>query len=242
MKCIARIITTVAVALALFSTAASAEEKAAKAEPLSTDAQKFSYAVGLQIGQSLVRQGVEIDADAFVLAIKDTAAGQEPRLSMEEMERVLKAQEDKANANLKAMADKNLKAGEAYRAEYKKKEGVKELPGGLQYRVLSDGKGKKPAADDMVEVNYSGKLIDGREFDASARHGGPATLTLDRVIKGWQQALTEMGEGAKWELVIPPELAYGLKGAGGVIGPNETLVFEIELLAVKGKAAAEGTN
>jgi FKBP-type peptidyl-prolyl cis-trans isomerase len=150
------------------------------------------------------------------------------------MERVVKASENEAATKLKALAEKNAKAGETFRAEYKKGEGVKELPGGIQYRVLAEGKGDKPGATDAVEVNYSGKLIDGREFDASERHGGPVTLQLDKVIKGWQQAVTQMATGAKWEIVVPPELAYGLRGAGGAIGPNETLVFEIELVAVKG--------
>ncbi|MGQ0658907.1 MAG: FKBP-type peptidyl-prolyl cis-trans isomerase [Chromatiales bacterium] len=201
---------------------------------LGSDLEKFSYAIGMQIGQSMVKQGVEVDPDAFALAIKDTMSGATPRLAPEEADKLVKAQQASV---LKARATKNLKAGETFRASYKEKEGVKELPSGLLYRVIKEGSGEKPKASDTVKVNYAGRFTDGREFDSSASHGGAVSFSLTGIIKGWQEALQQMNEGSKWEIVVPPELGYGMEGAGGAIGPNETLVFEIELISIGEKGA-----
>jgi FKBP-type peptidyl-prolyl cis-trans isomerase FklB len=130
------------------------------------------------------------------------------------------------------LAAKNLAAGKAFMEENGKKEGVEKLPNGIQYRVIKAGSGAKPKTTDTVSVHYKGMLIDGSEFDSSERVGKPVSLGLSGVIKGWQEALVEMPEGSKWQVVIPPALAYGEQGAGGRIGPNETLVFEIELVAI----------
>jgi len=216
----------------LASAAVRAEGEAGGA--LSTEQQKFSYAIGMQIGQSMAKQGVTVDLDAFALAIKDAMSGAERRMPAEEMDQIIKAQQ---TASIKARASKNLKAGEAFRSEYKQKEGVKELSSGLLYRVLKEGTGKKPSAADTVKVNYTGKFIDSREFDSSEQHGGPVSFSLEGIIKGWQEALQEMSEGSKWEIIVPPELAYGMQGSGP-IGPNETLVFVIELISVGGKGGA----
>jgi FKBP-type peptidyl-prolyl cis-trans isomerase FklB len=139
----------------------------------------------------------------------------------------------KQEVKAKESADKNLKAGEAFLAENAKKEGVVTLPSGLQYKVIEAGSGKTPKASDTVTVNYRGTLIDGKEFDSSYKRGEPATFPVSGVIAGWTEALQLMKEGAKWQLVIPPGLAYGEKGAGPVIGPNSTLVFEVELIKVQ---------
>jgi FKBP-type peptidyl-prolyl cis-trans isomerase FklB len=141
-------------------------------------------------------------------------------------------QEERAKV-AKQEGDKNKQAGEKFLADNRGKPGVKELPNGLQYKVLKAGTGAKPAATDTVEVNYRGTLIDGTEFDSSYKRGQPATFPVNGVIKGWTQALQMMNEGSKWQLFIPADLAYGSRGAGGVIGPNATLVFEVELLKVK---------
>ena len=212
----------------------AAEEKKATAGQPTTQLQKFSYSVGAQVANSILSQGVKIDPDAFALAVHDAVNGGKFRLSVDEMKQAMETEKQAAQEKAKALADKNSKDGEAFRAEYKKKDGVKALPSGILYRVIKEGKGQPPKLSDEVAANYTGRFIDGREFDSSAKNGGPVSFELGKVIKGWQEALQLMGEGAKWEFVIPPELAYGEKGAGGgVIGPNETLVFEVELVAVK---------
>lgn len=200
---------------------------------LKTDQEKMSYAIGLQIGQSLVRQGVSIEPEAFTLAIQDVLDNRMPRLSPEELQAAVEHQQKEVEKHRKVLADKNLKAGRQFLQQNKKKEGVTELASGLQYKILERGSGDKPSASDTVVVHYRGTLIDGREFDNSHRRGEPATLTLDGVIKGWQEALPLMSEGDKWQLFVPADLAYGELGAGAVIGPNEALVFEVELVAIK---------
>lgn len=213
----------------VFVVAAHADEKV----KLKTEKQKFSYAVGLQIGQSLLRQGVDLDVNAFTLAIQDVVHGVQPRLTMEELKSVLQTQQKKLIAEHAALARKNAAAGKKFLAENKTKKGVVEMPSGLQYEVLKKGNGKKPGKSSIVTVNYRGTLIDGREFDSSARHGRPATLEVDKVIKGWQEVLPMMSVGSKWRIFVPPQLAYGDRGAGQVIGPDETLIFDIELLKVQ---------
>lgn len=205
----------------------------AQTAELKTQRQKFSYAVGVDLGQSLVRQGVEIDPDSFFLAIKDALDGKEPRLSPAEMQATVEAGRKEMAKQNQARAEENLKTGQAFLAENKKKSGVKELPSGLQYKVVKKGKGKKPAADNTVSVHYRGTLTDGSEFDSSHRRGQPATFKLGSVIKGWQEVLPLMKEGASWQIFVPPQLAYGERGAGAAIGPNQALVFDIELLGIK---------
>lgn len=214
------------------ASAAQAQEESGGA--LSTDSQKFSYAVGMQIGESLARQGVELDVEAFTMAIRDAMGGVAPKLTAEQADQIVKAQQ---TSIIKARAERNAKAGEAFREEYKQKEGVKALDNGILYRVLKEGTGTKPGLNDTVEVTYSGKFTNGKVFDSSESHGGPVSFPLTGIIKGWQEALQRMPEGSKWEIVVPPELGYGMEG-GGPIGPNETLVFQIELIKVGGKAAA----
>jgi FKBP-type peptidyl-prolyl cis-trans isomerase FklB len=134
------------------------------------------------------------------------------------------------------LAEKNMKEGETFLAENKTREGVVALESGLQYKILKSGDGEKPAAGDTVVCNYRGTLINGTEFDSSYKRGKPATFAVNRVIKGWTEALQLMPVGSKWQLFIPPNLAYGARGAGNLIGPNATLIFEVELIAIEGKA------
>ena len=200
---------------------------------LETDAEKFSYAFGINFTQSMMRQGAPLDADAVYMAIKDALSNSAPRLSAEAMDTVLRSAAQKAGEKKKAMAGENLTKGKAFMAKNKAKKGVTTLPDGLQYEVLRDGTGAQPSADNKVKVHYTGTLIDGREFDSSKRAGKPVSFPVNGVIEGWSKILPLMKVGARWLVTIPPELAYGVNGSGAVIGPNETLVFEIELLDIE---------
>lgn len=197
-----------------------------------------SYSLGYQFGTVLKMQGMDIDLDVYTSAIRDALAGKQPMMSSEEMESmVMGIRQRTAVAQRKAMmeqGEKNLAEGKAFLAENAKKQGVKTLPSGLQYKVLVEGKGKIPKKSDTVRVNYRGTLIDGTEFDSSVSRGQPANFKVDAVIRGWTEALQLMKEGAKWQLFIPAELAYGERGAPPRIPPQSTLIFEVELISVQG--------
>jgi FKBP-type peptidyl-prolyl cis-trans isomerase FklB len=197
---------------------------------------KESYSLGYQFGQSLKLQGLDINLEVYTSGIRDALGGTKPPLSQEEMQKTVSELQQRLMAarqkELKEMGVKNLAEGKAFLEENKKKEGVKTLPSGLQYKVLKEGTGKTPKATDEVTVNYKGTFINGTEFDSSYKRGKPATFQLDKVIRGWTEALQLMKEGSKWQLFIPPELAYGDRG-GGPIPPNTTLIFEVELISVK---------
>lgn len=199
---------------------------------LKTDVQKSSYAIGLTTAQSIARQGVELDYESFVLGIRDALEGTAPRLTPEQFQTALSNATKSVNARFKEQAQANLKAGREFLAKNKTVEGVTELSSGLQYKILRKGSGKHPRAGDTVVVHYTGTLIDGTEFDSTKRRGEPAELNLGSVIRGWQEAIPLMAVGARWQIFVPPQLAYGAKGAGP-IGPNETLIFEIELLDIR---------
>ncbi|BCR03822.1 outer membrane protein MIP [Desulfuromonas versatilis] len=198
---------------------------------------KISYSIGLNIGKDFKENGMDIDADILAQGIRDVMAGGELLMNDQEIQETLMAFQQEAVAKqqekMNALATENLKAGEAFLAENSKKEGVVTLPSGLQYKIVTEGAGKSPAAEDTVTVNYRGTLVDGTEFDSSYKRGEPATFPVNGVIAGWTEALQLMKEGAKWELFIPSSLAYGERGAGRVIGPNSALVFEVELLKVQ---------
>ncbi|UCH54316.1 MAG: FKBP-type peptidyl-prolyl cis-trans isomerase [Pseudomonadota bacterium] len=200
---------------------------------LKSDDQKFSYAVGVQIGNNLQRQGVGYDAKAISQGIEDALAGGKTKMTEAEMRVAIEARQKKEVEKREAAAAKNLEAGKAFLADNKKKPGVVTRDSGLQYKVIKDGKGKQPKASDTVSVHYRGTLINGTEFDSSHKRGEPATFPVNGVIQGWQEVLPLMKEGAKWQVWIPSELAYGARGAGHNIGPNETLIFEIELISIK---------
>jgi FKBP-type peptidyl-prolyl cis-trans isomerase FklB len=210
---------------------------AADAPELKSDKEKISYSIGMDIGGNLRRGAVEIDPDALAKGLKDSYGGgttllteDQARQAIEEFQKTLRAKKAEA---MQKLSEKNKVEGEKFLAENAKKEGVKSLPSGLQYKEIVPGKGKSPKATDTVTVHYKGTLIDGTEFDSSHKRGEPATFPVSGVIAGWTEALQLMKEGAKWQLFIPPNLAYGERGAGRDIGPNATLIFEVELISVK---------
>jgi FKBP-type peptidyl-prolyl cis-trans isomerase FklB len=197
---------------------------------------KESYSLGYQFGQSLKHQGLAINLEVYTAGIRDALGGAKPRLSQEEVNKTVSEIQSRVMAarqkEMQELADKNLSEGKAFLEANGKKEGVKTLSSGLQYKVLAEGSGKTPKATDEVTVNYRGTLIDGTEFDSSYGRGKPLTVKVNGVIRGWSEALQLMKAGSKWQLFIPPDLAYGERGMGR-IPPNSTLIFEVELISVK---------
>ena len=209
--------------------------------------ERISYTIGLNIGRDFANQDMDIDPDLVMIGIQDALAGKEPRLSEEEMMAEIQAfqqeMQAKAQAKFAQMAEENRAEGEAFLAANAEQEGVIVTDSGLQYKVIEEGEGESPAQSDTVTVHYTGTLIDGTKFDSSVDRGEPATFPVGGVIPGWTEALQLMKPGAKYQLFIPAELAYGERGAGQDIGPNETLVFDVELISVKpaeGKSEAGG--
>jgi FKBP-type peptidyl-prolyl cis-trans isomerase FklB len=204
---------------------------------LESEDAKLNYTVGWQIGNDYKRQNVPLDEAALVAGVRDATEGKEARIPEKEQRELLAQVRQRTmaaeQAEQGAEAEKNLAAAKAFLETNAAKEGVKTLPSGLQYKVLSEGKGPKPAATDVVTVHYKGTLIDGTEFDSSYGRGEPATFPLNKVIKGWTEGLQLMGEGAKWVLYVPPSLGYGERGAGARIPPQSALVFEVELIKAK---------
>ena len=207
---------------------------------LRTPKEKSSYAIGLSIGGSLHRDGVDVDPNIVLRGLKDALAGSKPLLTDDELRATMQAlQTDvraKQQAKMQQAGEMNVKEGEAFLAANKTKPGVVTLPSGLQYKILVEGSGPKPTATDSVVCNYRGTLVNNTEFDSSYKRGQPATFQVGQVIKGWTEALQLMPVGSKWQLFIPPDLAYGQRGAGQDIGPNSTLIFEVELLSIENKA------
>jgi FKBP-type peptidyl-prolyl cis-trans isomerase len=210
---------------------------AQEAPALKTEKDKLSYAMGMDLGNQLKLRSVDIDPTIFAQALKDALSGGKTLLTADEARTVItelqKAMLAKQAAEAKVAGDKNKAEGDAYMAANKAKEGVVTLPSGIQYKVLSAGTGKKPTIEDTVVCQYRGTLIGGKEFDSSYKSGQPATFPLNKVIKGWAEVLQLMPVGSKWQVAIPPALAYGERGTGADIGPNTTLMFEIELVAIK---------
>lgn len=205
---------------------------AADTTALDTDVKKSSYAIGVTSAQSIARQGVTLDIDAFVLGARDALEKNRPRLTQTEFDGALAAASQSVNERMAASAKTNLEGGRNYLAKNKQTQGVVERPSGLQYKEVHKGTGPHPKAGATVTVHYVGTFIDGTEFDSSRRRGEAATLPLDGVIQGWQEAIPLMSVGSVWEIAVPSSLAYGPKGSGP-IGPNQTLLFEIELIAIK---------
>lgn len=197
-----------------------------------TEEEKFSYAIGFQIGQGFKRDGLQIDTKTMSQAINDVLGNKEPQLDVAEMQAAMEAAQKKMLAKRAAEGEKAKAAGEAFLAANKKKKDVKTLKSGLQYKVISMGKGKQPTATSTVTAHYKGSLVNGREFDNSYVRNQPATFNLSQVIPGWKEVLPMMHEGDKWQVFIPANLAYGDRGQGNAIGPNETLIFDIELIKV----------
>lgn len=211
--------------------------KMGKAKTPETSQEKFSYSIGLDIGSTLKDMPTELDMDFIVQGIKDTLYGNDIRLSSEEVVAVkteifnmMREEQQKKNA---ALSEKNRQEGDSFLSSNREKEGVVVTESGLQYVVLQQGNGEKPKEKDRVSVHYRGTTIDGTEFDNSYSRGQPATLSVNGVIPGWTEALKLMNVGSKYRLFVPSKLGYGERGAGKVIGPNSTLIFEIELLGIE---------
>lgn len=249
--------TLAVVAASLLALSACKEDKAAapaattaSTAALATQEQKVSYILGMNIGRQFKANNVPLDQASFLDGIKTASEGAEPKLSQEdiqktmmtfqqEMEKKQAEAEQKQKAEMEAAATKNKEDGTKFLAENGKRQGVVTMTSGLQYEVLKEGTGAKPKATDTVTVHYVGTLIDGTEFDSSIKRNEPATFALNAVIPGWIEALQLMQEGAKWKIFLPPELGYGPGGTGGAIGPNATLIFEVELLKVGGEPAVQ---
>jgi FKBP-type peptidyl-prolyl cis-trans isomerase FklB len=223
------------------SSATAAKKTTTAAKPvtaftLKTQKDKASYAVGANYGKMLHDRAVPVDAAVVARGLRDAMAGGKLLLTDDQMKAVLTQLQTEVRSNQEAKAREASgparKAGEAFLAENKSKEGIVTLPSGLQYKILTVGTGPKPTANDTVTCNYRGTLLSGKEFDGSEKHGGPQSFPVGGVIKGWTEALQLMPVGSKWQLFIPPDLAYGDRGAGGDIGPGETLIFEIELISI----------
>ena len=200
-----------------------------------SEKEKLGYTVGYQLGQSLKKDAAKLDVDQLTAALRDVLAGTEPKLSTTEMTAVAQRFRESAVAERKAEVASNLKASQAFLAQNGKAKGVTALPSGLQYQVLKQGTGATPTLDDRVKVHYRGTLRDAKEFDSSYQRGTPAVLPVSRTVAGWREALTKMKVGDRWKLFVPPELGYGETGAPGRIGPNEVLIFEVELLGIEPK-------
>lgn len=212
----------------------------AKKPAAPADKQTLSYAIGMNIARGMKAQAIEasdLDIEALARGLKDALAGNKTTLTDDQVHETLGAFSQEIRERQKtehdAAVSANKAAGDAFLAENKTKDGVVALPDGLQYKIITAGTGAKPTVSDTVVCNYRGTLLDGKEFDSSAKHGQPASFPVGRVIKGWTEALQLMPVGSKWQLFIPSDLAYGDRGAPPDIGPNATLIFEVELLSIK---------
>ncbi len=209
---------------------------AAGATELKTDKDRLSYSIGSSIGKNLKSEGVDIDLEVLMQGIKGSWAGDKGLMVEKDVRQVMNDYQTQARqraaAKRQLALQDNKKTGETYLTQYKAQPGVLELPNGVLYKIIKQGSGKKPMESDMVEVNYRGTLTNGTEFDAT-EPGKPATLKVSALIPGWKQSLSMMPTGSKWQIVIPAVLAYGERGVGTDIGPNEVLAFDLELIAIK---------
>jgi FKBP-type peptidyl-prolyl cis-trans isomerase FklB len=203
---------------------------------------KVSYSVGLNVGTNFKKQGQDLNPDALLAGVKDALSGKTPALTENELKETMEAWSKQMEDKQKVAGEKNAADATKFLAENKKKDGVKTTASGLQFKVMKEGTGAQPKETDSVTVNYRGTLINGTEFDSSYKRGQPATFPVNGVIKGWTEALQLMKPGSKYQLFIPPDLAYGPRAAGPDITPNSALIFEVELLEVKPAAASTGPS
>jgi len=226
------------VLLPLLLTAGQLVAAPANTVQLATDSAKQSYSIGYDFGQNIQQNLSDIELKLFINGLEDAFQKKAPQMKKEDMAAAIQTYREKLMAKQQKEQESkslsNKKASEEFLAANKTKKGVVTLPSGLQYVVLADGTGKSPSAEDTVTVHYRGTLVNGEEFDSSYRRNEPATFAVSGVIKGWTEALQLMKEGAKWQLFIPPQLAYGERGMGA-IGPNELLIFEVELVKIAPK-------
>ena len=225
-------------AFALLACSARAQDAPAA---LKTQKDKLSYAIGMEMGKGVKSQGLDVDPAIISQGLKDAITGGKSLMTDEELKTVITGLQDEIKQKqmlaMEAAAAENKKQGEAYLAANGKKEGVVTLPSGLQYKIITAGQGKKPAETDTVLCNYKGTFPDGTEFDSSAEAGKPVPFDLKTIIPGFKEALLLMPAGSKWQIVVPPGLGYGERGAGNVIGPNTTLIFEVEFVSIQANAA-----
>lgn len=217
-------------------------EEAAESElALESSTQRLSYGMAYGLGQRLAQDEVPLDIAAFTAGLEDAVEGGEARMTPEEIQEEMQAYQEQAmaeqQAQVAAQGEANQAAAEEFLAENAEREGVVVTDSGLQYKVIEEGEGPSPGPEDTVEVHYTGTLLDGTEFDSSHKRGETVSFGVGQVIPGWTEALQLMSPGAKWKLFIPADLAYGQGGAGGVIGPNSALIFEVELVSVSSEQA-----
>jgi FKBP-type peptidyl-prolyl cis-trans isomerase FklB len=205
-----------------------------------TQKEKVSYAIGMEMGKGVKAQGIDVDPAILAQGLRDAMSGAKPQMSEEELKQVITAlQQEMRQKQMQAQeaaAAENKTKGDAFLAENGKKDGVVVLPDGLQYKIVTAGTGAKPAETDTVMCNYKGTFLDGTEFDSSAQAGKPVPFEVKNVIPGFKEVLQLMPVGSKWQVFVPSNLAYGERGAGNVIGPNATLIFEIELVSIEGNS------
>jgi len=213
---------------------------AATAPGFKTQKEKLSYAIGMEMGKGVKIQGIDVDPSVVAMGLKDALTDAKPQMSEEDLKQVITGlQQEMRQKQMQAQeaaASENKTKGDAYLEANKKKEGVVVLPDGLQYKILTAGVGKKPVETDTVLCNYKGTFIDGTEFDSSTQAGKPVPFEVKNVIPGFKEVLQLMPVGSKWQVVVPSNLAYGERGAGGVIGPNATLIFDIEVVSIEANA------
>ena len=224
------------IAIALMLSLIGGTAMTQKKQP-TTQKEKVSYSLGVNLGKNFKMQGIDVDQALLIQGMKDAFSGSKTTMTDKDMESCMMAFQQemmvKSQAKQKIEGEKNMKEGEAFLVANKKKDGVISLPSGLQYKVIKAGTGPKPTASQTVKCHYRGTTIDGKEFDSSYKRGEPTEFPLNQVIKGWTEGIQLMAVGSKYEFYIPANLAYGERGAGGTIGPNATLIFEVELISFK---------
>lgn len=213
---------------------------------LSSDLEKLSYSIGVDLGSNIKKQGITLDVPAMAKGIEDSMQGNALKMTDEQMkESLVKFQKElmeKRAQQFEKKADDNKAKGEKFLIENKAKKDIVTLPSGLQYKIITAGNGLKPKKEDTVTVEYTGRLITGEVFDSTDKSGKPATFRLDQVIPGWTEALQLMPVGSTWEIYVPANLAYGSRNVGGLIGPNETLIFNVHLISIADSKAPEASN
>jgi FKBP-type peptidyl-prolyl cis-trans isomerase FklB len=218
--------------------AATAAPAPKPATAFKTQKEKLSYAIGMEMGKGVKAQGIDVDSGVLLQGLKDALTDAKPQMSEDELRQVIGAlQQEMRQKQMQAeeaAAAENKTKGEAFLAANAKKDGVVALPDGLQYKIITAGEGKKPVETDTVLCNYKGTFLDGTEFDSSTQMGKPVPFEVKSVIPGFKEVLQLMSVGSKWQVFVPSNLAYGERGAGNVIGPNATLIFEIELVSIQG--------